>query len=273
VGTTDAACGQSGNPCIDCTAIASEHGPLVCGDAKTCESACACGDGVCNNDVTCNESPSSCSLDCADCTDLVDAISQKTSGAGVTCSSVVRLDYETSAILGYAIFCGPYTSVDEGTARATAQADTGFGQSGWFLSGPTPEDEYVFEQPAGDFGGASAVSALSGLTVFGGSIVWGGAGAITYPSSWGPAQDLGSRCPAPAPAPPARGFNLDSGNALSMAEVDSALAVVWQTALAGGLWKNAYVFDAVVLLYPPSVGAFDPTTAEWVVIVNSGWLE
>jgi len=29
----------------------------------------------------------------------------------------------------------------------------------------------------------------------------------------------------------------------------------------------------VVLRYPRSVGMFDPTTAEWVVIVSGGWLE
>ena len=53
----------------------------------------------------------------------------------------------------------------------------------------------------------------------------------------------------------------------------AALQVVWNTALPNGLWKNGYVFDAVVLLYPPSVGAFDPNVAEWVVLLSSGWLD
>ena len=48
---------------------------------------------------------------------------------------------------------------------------------------------------------------------------------------------------------------------------------VWGTALPDGLSKSGYVFDAMVLLYPPTVGDFDPQVAEWVVLVNSGWLE
>lgn len=34
-------------------------------------------------------------------------------------------------------------------------------------------------------------------------------------------------------------------------------------------WAAA-VHSAVVLLYPRTVGAFDPTTAEWIVLINGG---
>lgn len=40
-----------------------------------------------------------------------------------------------------------------------------------------------------------------------------------------------------------------------------------------GLWQGGYVFDAVVLSYPRSGGVFDPGSAEWVVLLASGWLE
>ncbi len=31
--------------------------------------------------------------------------------------------------------------------------------------------------------------------------------------------------------------------------------------------------SSVVLRYPRTVGAFDPNSAEWVVLVSGGWLE
>ena len=80
----------------------------------------------------------------------------------------------------------------------------------------------------------------------------------------GPREGLGSIVAALADA----GYDVRR-----VADVDAALAVVWQTALPEGLWQGGYVFDAAVLLYPRTVGAFDPATAEWVALVNSGWLE
>ena len=61
--------------------------------------------------------------------------------------------------------------------------------------------------------------------------------------------------------------------ALEPADIEAALDVVWRTALPAGFAAGGYLFDAVVLRYPRSVGAFDPATAEWIVILNAGWLE
>ncbi len=206
------------------------------------------------------------------CAALVDAISNQTGGVQ-TCTTVVRLDYQTLAIKGYRILCAPYGPTDETAARAVAEAATGYGQGSQFLSGPNPEDEYVFWEPAGDFGGAGVVNARNGIAVFGGSIVWDGEGKITYPASFEPPASLGTDCKSSAPLTQARGFDLSNGGPLSSTAVAAALGVVWETALPDGLWKNGYVFDAVVLLYPPSVGALNPAVAEWEVLVNSGWLE
>jgi hypothetical protein len=91
---------------------------------------------------------------------------------------------------------------------------------------------------------------------------------------WTSAVELGPGCGKPnRKLPPSRGFDLVSGMPLAQADVDAALEVVWGTALPEGLAKGAYVFDAVVLLYPRSVGAFEPSSAEWIVLVHSGWLE
>ena len=211
----------------------------------------------------------------ADCASLSQAIASQTAGTHA-CTTIVRLDYQSLAILGFQIVCGAYAAVDEAGARVTAHADTGFGQSGQLLSGPEPiADEFVFYQSPGDFGGVGVVSAGHGLSVFGGSIFWMGPGEITYPASWQPAAALGPDCiPLTNGLPPeGRGFDLNQAQPLTATEVDDALTQAWVTALPDGLLQGGYVFDATVLMYPRSVGALDPTTAEWIVMLNSGWLE
>ena len=53
---------------------------------------------------------------------------------------------------------------------------------------------------------------------------------------------------------------------------EAAYAVL-DTALPAAFWQWGYVFDIMVLLYPRSVGAFNPTTAEYIVLLNAGYLE
>jgi hypothetical protein len=209
----------------------------------------------------------------ADCAAIAARIASQTAMAG-TCTAVVRLDYSTLTILSHAFVCGKYASPDEATARKTASTDATFQYAGpagdgSLLSGPDPADEWVFFQSPSDFGGVAAVSARSGLTVFAGSIVWMGTGDIIVPSTWD-TSDLGSGC-APLPRPSIRGFNLGSSEA--GASFDEAADVVLQTALPAAFWQWGYVFDVVVLLYPRSVGAFVPEKAEYIVLVNAGWLE
>ena len=208
--------------------------------------------------------------DALDCNALSAEIAAQTQVIGST-SVVVRLDYTSLKVLGQVAVKGGYAGgMKEQVARDVAQKDTGYG-GGTLLSGPDPEDEWVFFTSAGDFGGSAAVSARTGLTVFGGSTVWAGKGDINYPKDWN-LIDLGSGCP-PRERRPARGFDLGQGQPLAQAKVDAAVDVVWQTALPAALMQWGYVFDVLVLLYPRSVGAFDPATAEYVVIVNAGWLE
>lgn len=209
------------------------------------------------------------------CAGLSDQIASQVSGPQ-TCTTTVRLDYQSLDILGFQIFCGVYGQVDEAQARATAQGDTGFGTTGSLLSGPEPVgDEFVFFQAPGDFGGVGVVGARHGLTVFGGSIIWMGTGEISYPATWQAAADLGPDCiPETNALPPeGRGFELESGTALDANEIDGALTQAWVTALPDGLMQVSDVFDAMVLLYAPEVGGMNPDTAEWIVLLNSGWLE
>ncbi len=188
-----------------------------------------------------------------------------------SCTVVVRLDYQTFALLGWQLICAPYGASDEANARATAQADTGFGAAGARLSPSPPEDEWVFWEAPTDLGGAAAVSARTGRTVFGGSIIWNGTGDLTYPTTWRPPPATGCADLGPIQS---TGYDLDSGAAgLPAADLDAALAVVRSSPFPAALWTGGYVFDAVVLRYPRSVGDFIPDTAEWIVLLNGGWLE
>jgi hypothetical protein len=188
-----------------------------------------------------------------------------------SCTVVVRLDYQSLAMLGWQLVCAPYGAVDEATARATAFADTGYGATGARLNDVGALEEWVFFQAPGDFGGAAAVSARTGRSVFGGSIVWDGAGDLTWPTAWRPPVELGC---ADLGQIRAVGYDLENGTAgLAAADLDAALAVIRSSPFPAALWTGGYVFDAVVLRYPRTVGAFNPGNAEWIVLLNGGWLE
>jgi hypothetical protein len=206
------------------------------------------------------------------CAAIADQLASQTAVVG-TCTAVVRLDYSTLAILSHAFVCGEYSTRDETAARRTASTDAAFPPGsvgdGQLLSGPNPADEWVLFQPPRDFGGVAAVSARSGLTVFAGSIVWQGTGYVTVPSTWS-MSDLGSGC-AHRARPLVRGFDLSQEGAT--ARFDEAADVVLGTALPSAFEHWGYIFDVVVLLYPRTVGGFDPATAEYIVLVNAGWLE
>jgi hypothetical protein len=186
------------------------------------------------------------------------------------CSIVVRVGYTSLEIEGWQAFCAPALSVEESTARQTAQDATGFGLDGALLGGPTPEDLWVFYEAPGDLGGVGAVSATNGEAVFGGSIIWDGAGDIAHPPTWRDKDPLEEDCP-PWGLVQVHGYDLTDGTELTQAEFDPAVSVLEQTALPGSLWSDQGILrHTVVLLYPRSVGPFDPSTAEWILVLNGG---
>ena len=68
----------------------------------------------------------------------------------------------------------------------------------------------------------------------------------------------------------ARGVDLSSGQASGGVALVDALFTVAETALLDGLLEfgGQHSVDSVVLLYPRTVGMFDPDTAEWIVLLN-----
>jgi hypothetical protein len=252
--------------------------PRPSGCYTDCPGACAC-DGImyCNaclaHAAGFDDGAKGCTwpdagLDCQGAMQLV-AGQMK----AMACTTVVRVAYDSLGLLGYQVLCGGFTKLDEAKARAVAQADTGFGLNAESLAGPDPADVFVFRQPPWDFGGVGVVSAHTGLSVFGGSIVWSGTGAITWPvTPWQPPGLMGGPECAVAMWPSWRGFDLSEG-AYTDAAAQLALQAAWNTALPAGISTLQYITEAVVLLYPRTVGKFNGANAEWIVLLNSQWLE
>ncbi len=283
--------GEAGLACPDSTYYCAYSSTSVCGGGDF--------DGVCMRrptdcpdlfDPVCgcdnNTYPSRCDANAmgfdvrsegacgSDCTDEAAALAELLGGAGQACSVTVRLDYTTYAILGYQVFCDAYSPVAESAARVVAEADTTFGEGSLLLSS-SPSEYYLFYESPGDVGGAAVVNSDVGMTVFGGSIVWLGTGDINYPATWRNGAELGASCaPGGLSDRMHEGWNLMNGEALTATQVDAALNVVDRTGVPGGFASGpGYIFSTLVLLYPRSVGEFNPATAEWIVIVNGGWLE
>ncbi len=205
------------------------------------------------------------------CETAADALTTEMYGtAGASCSATVRLDYATLEILGFQLFCGGYTGMDEAGARTAAERDTGISTGAVLVNPDDHGDNWVFYEEGG---AAALVSGLNGLVVFGGT--WGSdaAGDLTWPSTWRDADLLAEACPPSGRIPSTRGFDL-SDHAAPLTEADwyAPLAVVKDTALLEGFWQGGYVFDATVLLYPRTL-PFDGSSAEWIVILGGGWLE
>jgi hypothetical protein len=283
------AAGAAGGGAIGGTAGAGA-GPSTCSTQNPagCAASACPPNAVCDTSIGCKPSQCTCSGggwtctdDCgggvcvpvgAECGDAAQQIAATLTDHA--CTTVVRLAAASLSPKAWQVVCGKYAFTDEAGARAAAESATGFGQAGTLLGGPAPEDVWVLWEAPLDFGGVGVVSARSGLAVFGGGIVWAGSGEISFPKDWRDAQLLGFGCPSNAPGwPSSRGFDLQDGTPLDSAVVDQALAVVWSSALPIGLSMVHSTFDAVVLLYPPRVGILDPSVAELVVLISSGWLE
>lgn len=189
------------------------------------------------------------------------------------CTVALRFDYESKAALGHQVFCGEYKATTARVASEQAEADIGYGTMGTVLNGSNSDGPYLFYAAPGDFGWAAAVDRNTGLSVFGGSIIWLGTGDISYPSAWREPAELPSGCTSSGNYTVTQGWDLRDGSALPSTDVDELLAKVSDTVLVDAFYTGGYLFDASVLLYPRAVGAFDPSQAEWVVLLSGGWLD
>lgn len=219
--------------------------------------------------------------DCATCAERVSAyktLVQDTllaAGAGASaCTSMLRFDYQSLELFAHAVQCGPFVGATESQARQTAQTMLGMAAGSTLLSGPLPEDQFVFRGthatpiPEADGIGA-AVSYKTGLLAFGVRLGWSSPGGVEYPTDWRLGSELGGGCPTPQLPNNPRGFDLNQSKPLPVGEVDAVVAKAFATAMPQGIiesWGFAGM-DAVVLRYSPGL-AFDATNAEYVILVN-----
>lgn len=259
---------SDGCPTCECNAQ-----PTVCPAIK-CK---ACPFGYlkdANGCDTCDCAADPARSDCAAIADRLASEMQSQQSQPGGCTAVVRLDYATLDILSYAFVCGRYAATDETAARNSANAAAVFpyasgAGSGKLLTGPSPTDQWVFYSTPSDFGGVAAVSDTTGLTTFAGTIVWAGTGKILIPASFS-SGDLGKGCDSSSPSS-VRGVNLVSSEADP--RMEEAAAIVQSTALRAAFTRLGGVFGIVILAYPRTVGAFDASTAEYIVLFDGGWLE
>jgi hypothetical protein len=191
-----------------------------------------------------------------------------------SCTAVIRLDFLTRTIKAYALFCSDPMEVSEESARSVAVEDVVLEMPYYdfttaeMLNDPDPQDAYIFYQPPWDFGGLAVVSPYTGLTVFGGSMMWMGTGAIAYPTEWLSSSHIGAGCPPSAALEPVTYYPLECEFSVPDPDLDSTLEIVAGTAMPAAMASAGEIDSVVVICYPRRLGMFVPEQAEWLVLLN-----
>lgn len=188
------------------------------------------------------------------------------------CHAVIRMDYMTLALRGYASLGGPPNALDANGALAVA--DSLFISKMAHYSGtPTVDGPhaglfFVFQEPS-DFGGFALVGAESGGVVTAGGVVWLGQGEYWVPTAWKPSGAI---------ACGQNSFVADTtfvdtaecqGDiaAGTLPTAHDALDVALRTNIAAQFDAHG-AFSAYVYLYTPRVGECDPTVAEYIAVLS-----
>lgn len=187
------------------------------------------------------------------------------------CSVLVRVHHETLMILGYQPTCTelPDEPLDEAQARALTECCASAGTA---LPPPDELGPWVFHaEPADDaLGHAAIVSSHVGELVFEATIGRGEAtGDIVYPEAWLESQGLGEGCGA-TPELELTSHDLVEGGALDDERLQQVWGLVGSTALPLAMGVAGELERAIVLRYPRTVSDFDASTAEYMVVIESG---
>jgi len=185
------------------------------------------------------------------------------------CSVIVRLDHDTLEVLGYRSFCAPYRDLwlDEQAARDLTECCS---MAGTVLNLPSETELWVFYVTPGDFGDVAVVSNHVVQRVFEASIVWDGMGEIVFPGVWTEPGALGSDCGTTPMPDSLRSYDLVEGGTIAEDDLGEVWTVVGSSALPFAMNEQGRPLRAAVLRYPRTVGVFDPTTAEYVVVLEGG---
>lgn len=188
------------------------------------------------------------------------------------CHIIVRLDYLTLGLRGWAAIGAAANPVD--SAGAVAQAAAAFeGKMSGVPTSVSGPDAGLFAAriPAADYGGFVLVGEESGLAVAAGGIVWSGVGEYWTPTAW---NDAGALACGDNAAEPTDTY-LDpstcqhSVQAQTPATASEALDVVLRSNLAAHVASEG-PFSAYALLYTRTVGECSPQNAEYLVVLTRG---
>jgi hypothetical protein len=96
-----------------------------------------------------------------------------------------------------------------------------------------------------------------------------GPGSLILPDEWDGPDALGEGCACEGP-PPVNTYDLvPTDPPPTPEEVSDVLERGSRNAVVAAFREAGAVTSAVLLLYGPSVGVFDPVGAEWIVLVNA----
>jgi len=161
--------------------------------------------------------------------------------------AILLVDYETYAFQGGNIsYYKPCSSCDGG--------------------GLPLETSYL---PPSDFGSMAFIYTETGETVFGATIVWMGIGAIQYPSAFlGPdrfsVRAVNVELPSDAEYYDWEG-NIWTPDSATLAQTSEAWETVRSLDVVHAFADRPYKVG--FYLYPPTVGMFDPSVAQWVIFL------
>ena len=185
---------------------------------------------------------------------------------GEVCTLLLRFRFEELSLISWNVSCGPPTPVpltEEDASALTGCDDALICQQ----LGPGEQPLFVFYAAPLDGGDVWAVSETRGVEVFGGSIVHAGTGDVDHPARWR-REAVTSNC-----EPTALGsfeyYNVYNGRVFPQQAPAAIVETIETSALAAAL-DSASLAVRTILLYPRSVGAFDPANAEYVVVLESG---
>lgn len=205
----------------------------------------------------------------AGCEDVLPALTAAVTEPGGGCSVVVRLDHDTYELEGFAVACG---AIEPSCLTANeTRALSPFCEFGEWLTPPDVNDVIVCHVEPSDLGGVAMVSNHLQALAFEGSIVFDGSGDIEFPDEWSPPAELGSGCtPAELPEPVVYDALSDQEDSPLPADAVSLVTeAIATTALPAALGSAGPIRRFVILRYPRSVGAFNPESAEYIVLLES----
>jgi subtilisin family serine protease len=188
------------------------------------------------------------------------------------CSVVVRVHHETLALLGYQPTCSALRDepLEESEARELTDCCASTGTA---LDSPADQGLWVFHAASGDAGEPGHVAIVSsnvGARIFEATIARGdGNGEIVFPEAWVEPDGLGESCGA-VPMPELVSWDLVEGSRVADDRLREVWRVVGTTALPFAMGVVGEPRRAAVLRYARRVDSFEPSTAEYLVVIEGG---